>query len=734
MALVATAMLMTTGAVGRPMRRRAQAAGALLLALLAPAILAAVPAVPAQLPGPIVISNLELVTMNEERLGLTWVTNLPSDTKIKYGTSDTKLDMEETKSEATLYHAILAKGLLPGTTYYYQVGSGTTWSAVANVRTLTPPSGNKVLSFAIIADPQVTVNGRNDASGNMYNDSEQLLRQGIDQINGDPSIAFVVMAGGLSGGTVDDMTSWKNIVKALNTPLYVLPGETDKRLVGWEQNLTNATGRTTYTYAFDKAGTHFVLLDTSRQGSVQGNVSDAQLNWLETDLASTAAPVMLLTHHVLNRTDSFGVIEPARGHLLATLSRHRNMMSAHSGHLQMNTKGADPATGALPLATTAALVQYPLGYTIVNLYTEGFTQTFRKVDAALQVGEESRILVDTPPGDGTPAADRLGRLEERSFTVVLPKNRPPTVTSISVSPSKVTIGETATVNVAASDPDNDPLTYTYASSGGEVKGGGSRVTWTAPLTPGNFVIDVFVTDGEYPSDTKSATVEAVEPPPVNHAPIIDSVAASPTSVRTGQTSRITVTARDTDGDTLTYRFTSSGGSISGTGSSVTWQAPSTAGAFTIAITVSDGNAEDSDSVSITVTEPPPPNRPPAITGIAASPTKVAPGEEVTVTVTASDPDNDPLTYKYTATGGAVTGTGATATWKAPAGAGTYTISVKVSDGKVESAAKTVTVQVAPPPDKPSPGFIPGFGSGIALTATLVAVLLAGALGTRRAKG
>jgi hypothetical protein len=74
----------------------------------------------------------------------------------------------------------------------------------------------------------------------------------------------------------------------------------------------------------------------------------------------------------------------------------------------------------------------------------------------------------------------------------------------------------------------------------------------------------------------------------NQNPIISSLTATPSSVKIGETSTITCNASDPDGDNLTYTWTMTGGSISGSGSTVTWTAPSTAGTYTVTCNVSDG--------------------------------------------------------------------------------------------------------------------------------------------------
>jgi hypothetical protein len=74
----------------------------------------------------------------------------------------------------------------------------------------------------------------------------------------------------------------------------------------------------------------------------------------------------------------------------------------------------------------------------------------------------------------------------------------------------------------------------------------------------------------------------------NGIPAIASVTVSPGTVNANGIVNITVAATDPDGDPLTYAYTVTGGSISGTGASVSWTAPSAAGAHSVTVTVSDG--------------------------------------------------------------------------------------------------------------------------------------------------
>lgn len=94
----------------------------------------------------------------------------------------------------------------------------------------------------------------------------------------------------------------------------------------------------------------------------------------------------------------------------------------------------------------------------------------------------------------------------------------------------------------------------------------------------------------------------------NHAPIIHTFTASPTTLPSGGgTTIVTTVAEDQDGDLLTYVYNPSIGFILGSGSSVSWSLPANPGpnelVATLVVTVSDGKSSPTATLSVLVLSP-----------------------------------------------------------------------------------------------------------------------------------
>jgi len=87
----------------------------------------------------------------------------------------------------------------------------------------------------------------------------------------------------------------------------------------------------------------------------------------------------------------------------------------------------------------------------------------------------------------------------------------------------------------------------------------------------------------------------------NTPPQISSLTATPPGVGAGGSSTVVCVATDPDGDTLSYDWTATKGTFTGSGDTVTWMGPNEEGTYTIRVTVSDGKGgtvEESVSVAV----------------------------------------------------------------------------------------------------------------------------------------
>ncbi len=187
-----------------------------------------------------------------------------------------------------------------------------------------------------------------------------------------------------------------------------------------------------------------------------------------------------------------------------------------------------------------------------------------------------------------------------------PVNHPPTISCTEEKTSVyVGSGDAVPIHCMASDPDNDPLTYTWSSTGGKVDGSGADVRWlSAGTAVGTYTITAKVDDGRGGSASSNLVI-GVETKP-NHPPTI-TCSADRTSVLSGEKVHITTNASDPDGDRLTYTWRANGGQVVGSGSAVDFDTTGLApGTYTVTVRVDDGRGGAADCFSTVDVKPVPP--------------------------------------------------------------------------------------------------------------------------------
>jgi hypothetical protein len=197
-------------------------------------------------------------------------------------------------------------------------------------------------------------------------------------------------------------------------------------------------------------------------------------------------------------------------------------------------------------------------------------------------------------------------------------------------------------------------------------------------------------------------------------PVISELKAASQVALLGST-QVVCAATETGVDNLTYNWGTTGGTITGAGSTVTWTSPEKGGDFMITVVVSDGNGGAAKK-SVIINVPDKPNNPPVITAIKFTrpshlPVTIRPNmtddekkklpelvarkyvDTCDISCQASDPDGDKIDYIWQATGGKIIGSGPNIQWIAAGDPGIYTISVEVTDDKGASTSFQITVNV-----------------------------------------
>jgi hypothetical protein len=222
---------------------------------------------------------------------------------------------------------------------------------------------------------------------------------------------------------------------------------------------------------------------------------------------------------------------------------------------------------------------------------------------ALPIKANSAVLVVNAPGGGTVTYD-LDKMLINGTVVDYHSgyhlgNYPPRIKSLATPGDTILTKHSSYVYCVAQDQDGDALGYGWSTTGGILSGSGQTILWTAPDTVGTYVIRCVVNDGR--GDTTSATDTLTVAQFINHPPSILKILALPRKIDLGSTSMITCIATDPDSDSLTYHWFASNGTLSGSGRSISWNAPTGAGNYYVRCLVEDSlGSSVTDSIGLEV--------------------------------------------------------------------------------------------------------------------------------------
>jgi len=173
-----------------------------------------------------------------------------------------------------------------------------------------------------------------------------------------------------------------------------------------------------------------------------------------------------------------------------------SVYAGSSDAVALHVNASDPDNDSLTYSYTAT------GGTI-----EGTGPDARWTPSGLAVGTYTATAkVDDGKG-GTASCSADLKVEQK------PNQNP--VISCSTDRSPINAGEKTGITSTASDPDGDPLTYSYSAASGQVTGDGAKATFDSTgLQPGTYAVKCAVNDGRGGTAEATTNVEVKEPPQI----------------------------------------------------------------------------------------------------------------------------------------------------------------------------------------------------------------------------
>ena len=329
-------------------------------------------------------------------------------------------------------------------------------------------------------------------------------------------------------------------------------------------------------------------------------------------------------------------------------------------------------------------------------------------------GSQAVYTAPATPGDHALTATSAADPSRRGTTTVRVKNR---TISVGLTPGASTLNGGGTLAFTASVTGTTNSAVTWSVDGvvggntsvGTLTGTGTTATYRAPTAAGTHVVTAKSVEDASKSASSVVTVEAVPPPP----PAVVSVALSPssTSLAATATHAFTATVSGSTNTSVTWfvdgvaNGSSTTGTVSGTGNTITYNAPSAGGNHTL---VAKSSADPTKSASAAITVAPPP--PPVVISVTLAPgsANLAASASQSFTATVSGSTNTNVVWSVdgvvqgNASVGTISGTGSTITYTAPSTGGSHTLVACSGADSTKSASATLTVQNAQTSCAPAP--------------------------------
>jgi len=300
----------------------------------------------------------------------------------------------------TLFHHVTIQGLDPGETYCYQVIDGdgspsspTPWSPGV-FTTLIPPPGEKLFTFATVNDMHVgekvaglvVVGGIVLTPGFEWPDPDNPYwkftnEAAINEINS-LNVDFTIAKGDVSSDfKQEEYIEVKRILDQLVQPYYVMRGNHDRvGTSGAPDYYKLIFNLTTTWYSFDYKGFHFLALDSVNLDNGAPEINDEEFLFLEADLqTNNNTKTFVFLHHAATwESFIYSLIIEDRIRFLSILSENPQVVGVFSGHSHRAAITGDRDLPDLVFSETPAAKEYPMGFSVYEVYTGGYIQHFHR--------------------------------------------------------------------------------------------------------------------------------------------------------------------------------------------------------------------------------------------------------------------------------------------------------------------------------------------------------------------
>lgn len=310
--------------------------------------------------------------------GISWYTNVETDTQVKIYTATDMVDVTDTLTikteckewEGNYMHKAYISGLTAGTAYTYEIGDGTTWKTGA----FTTDNGDDAVEFVVVADVQAS-------SIENFEVGQAVINAAFDMM---PSADFYATLGDFTNdSTNEEWDYYAEVMDGINAAHTIVPvaGNHDNPS-NWFNNMfaldttESVVTNNGVNYSFDYGNVHVAVVNTNDNIAI----SNAQLTWLENDMNSTDADWKIVFMHKSPYSLGKDIKWPDACYLqesLAVVCDKTNVDLVMSGHDHMylrtkplnDNKVVDQKDGTTyVLAGTAGSKRYEFRTFILNNY------------------------------------------------------------------------------------------------------------------------------------------------------------------------------------------------------------------------------------------------------------------------------------------------------------------------------------------------------------------------------